>query len=105
MDSPVPGSISGAGNGSGAGLLTIATQGLDLITQQARSLLITPGERHGQGELQLFQLVFPFALASGLEMAARRGRGLAGCGGLGGGPNMSRRGLLPGMQTVRESHG
>ena len=49
---------------SGAWLLAIPTEGLDLITQQAGALLIAAGERHRKGELELLQLVLTLDLRS-----------------------------------------
>jgi hypothetical protein len=50
--------------GSGSRLLTVAAQRLDLITEQARTLLIAAGERDRQGELQLFKLMITLDLAA-----------------------------------------
>lgn len=44
---------------SGAGLLAIAAERLDLIPQQPRTLLITAGESHSESEFQLFELMLP----------------------------------------------
>jgi hypothetical protein len=61
--------------GSGAGLLTIASQGIDLTTQIGRAKLIAAGEGDSQGELQFFKLVF----AGGVTALNDRGS-LAGPG-------------------------
>lgn len=62
MSSPVPGCRRGGQSGSR--FLAIATEGLDLITQQARSLLIAACQSDGKGELKLFKLMLPFDLDS-----------------------------------------
>lgn len=90
---------------SGARLLTVAAKRLDLIAQQTRTQMIAARQCHRQGELELFQLMLSFDLSARLQMATgRRDLGASG-GSLGSGPGMGRRGLLIGMQTVRESHG
>lgn len=55
--------------GSGAGLLTIASQGIDLSTQISRAELIAAGQGDSQGEFQFFKLVF----AGGVTALDNRG--------------------------------
>jgi hypothetical protein len=43
--------------GSGAGLLTVATEGMNLLAQDGGALLISTGEGNGQGEFKLFALM------------------------------------------------
>jgi len=67
--------------------------------------LIAPGERYRKGEFEFFQLMLPFNLFTGLEMAARGGCQAAAGRDLAAGAGVGRRGLRIGMQTMRESHG
>jgi hypothetical protein len=69
---------------SGAGLLAVPSQSLDLISELAGTALVTPRESHRQGEFQLLKLMFTFDLRAALQMAPRcrgchpqRGRGSA----------------------------
>ena len=58
---------------SGARFLAIASQGFDLVAQDAGAALIASGKGDRQGELEFLQLVFAFHLVAGLEVAARGG--------------------------------
>ncbi len=49
---------------SGAGLFAVAAQCVDLIAQLADPLLIAAGNRHRQGEFQLFKLVAAFGITA-----------------------------------------
>jgi len=42
---------------SGAWLFAITAEGIDLTPQLLNALLITAGDRHGESEFQLFELV------------------------------------------------
>lgn len=78
----LPGAGAERWTDSGARLLTIAAQRFDLITEQARALLVTAGECHRQGELQFFKLMIPLDWPARLEMATRSGSGGPECSGL-----------------------
>ena len=49
---------------SGAGLFAVAAQCVDLIAELANPLLIAAGDRHRQGEFQLFKLVAAFGITT-----------------------------------------
>jgi len=55
---------------SGTWFLAVATQGGDGITQLLRSLQVSPGECHCQGEFQFLELMFTLAGAAGHAAAA-----------------------------------
>lgn len=85
--------------GSGAGLLTIATQGIDLTAQIGRAKLIPAGEGDSQGELEFFELVF----TGGVSTLHNRST-LAGPGQAGTHPCLTRR-CLRLMGRLGVSHG
>jgi hypothetical protein len=70
----------GVGDTSGAGLFAIASEGVNLLTQQGGSTVIATGEGHGKRELELFKLMFPFAGELARKMTAGGGRGRTACG-------------------------